>query len=71
MACTDTQTPHKLSGQSAIHAAWTSKSPTIETIQPPMEASANTKNIHSAGSCNTVHARRGQFTHPNIRLTLS
>ncbi|MEO6423592.1 MAG: hypothetical protein ABIO31_12915 [Candidatus Nitrotoga sp.] len=38
MARTDTQTPHKLSGQSAIHVAWTSKS-------PPVETSVNTKNI--------------------------
>jgi hypothetical protein len=29
VACIDPQTPHKLSGQSATHVAWTSKFPTV------------------------------------------
>ncbi|WP_239235675.1 hypothetical protein [Candidatus Nitrotoga sp. BS] len=48
VACTDTKTPHKLSGQSAIHVAWTSKFPAVKTTQPPVETSVNTKNIHDS-----------------------
>jgi hypothetical protein len=46
VACVDTKTLHELSGQSATHVAWTSKSPIVEITQPSVETNVNTKNIH-------------------------
>jgi hypothetical protein len=46
VVCTDTKTPHKLPGQSAIHVVWTSKSLAVETTYPLVETRVKAKRLH-------------------------